>query len=67
MYRNDFTPAWENQVGVSRQAPVVQPVSESHPVNEGPDQQFRLRVLRPNPAHPLASLGGGQGVHLALS
>src|ERR1017187_9737919 len=65
VHKNDFTSAPEHQVWVSRQAADVQSVSVPHAVNQAPDRHLRLRVLRPNPAHPLTALRGGQGVHTA--
>src|ERR1035441_6220673 len=65
VHKNDFTSAPEHQVWISRQAAVVQPVSVPHTVDQAPDRHLRLRVLRPNPAHPLTALHGGQGVHTA--
>src|ERR1039458_3608605 len=50
VHEDDFTSARENNGGVSRQAPVVQPVTTAHPVHEAPEQHLRLRVLRPDPA-----------------
>ena len=67
MYENDFTSTREYQVGITRQAPVMEPIAIAHSVHKAPDYHLGLRILRPNPAHPLASPGGGQGVHLALS
>lgn len=63
MYKNDFTPTGEYQIRIAREVTYVQPIPESHPMDEPPDHHLRLGVFRTNSAHPLASLSGGQGVH----
>jgi hypothetical protein len=61
--KNDLTSAREYQIRVSGQVSRMQAIAKTHPVNKVPDCEFRFRVLRPNPAHPLAALCGGQCVH----
>ena len=49
MYKNDFTPTGEYQIRIAGEVTYVQPIPESHPMDEPPDHVFRT-----NSAHPLA-------------
>jgi hypothetical protein len=51
VYEDDTAILGHNDVGFARQVFAVQPKSISHPVQQRPDGLFRLRILRPNPAH----------------
>ena len=53
----DHLPAGaENEVGASRQVFRVKPVAIPQAVDESPNSDLRLRVLRPDSAHSLAAL-----------
>jgi len=53
---NDFTSVWEHDVGAAGKIAPVKSVPEADREHQPPDQQFRFRVRRAHPAHPLASL-----------
>ena len=60
---DDRVPLWEHDIGMSGQFGRMQMVAEAQSVEVSAYKHLRLRVLRPNPAHDLASLLWGDGVH----
>ena len=50
------------QVGFSGQALIVQPVPEPVGVKKFPDDQFRFRILSPDPGHIVGTYGFGVDV-----
>src|SRR6185437_7844198 len=63
---NDFAAAGENKIRMPWEISRVEPEAESHAMDQAADNDLRFRVLGPNPAHPLTSFGGRQGVHTLL-
>ena len=61
--KNDFSARREYKIRLTREVPYVKSVAETHCLDQPADDQFRLRVLRANPAHALASLLGRQCIH----
>lgn len=61
--KNDRVPLWKHDVGMPRQFGRMQTVAEPQCMQVTAHDHLRLRVLRPNPAHHLAALFWGKGVH----
>ena len=63
VHEDDRVPLGKHDVGMSWQFRRMQTVAEPQSMEVSAHDHLRLRVLRPNPAHDLASLLWGNGVH----
>ena len=64
MDENDGATARENEIGSSRQSPVVQPIAISETVRDPPNGKLYTRVLAPNTRHSRASSSWCEYVHV---
>lgn len=60
---DDRVSLWERDVGMPQQFGRMQTEANPQSVEEMAHDHLRLRVFRPNPAHHLATLFWGKGVH----
>ena len=63
VHEDDRMPLWKHDVWMTWQFGGMETVAEPQGVKMAAHDHLRLRVLRPNPAHDLASLFWGDGVH----
>lgn len=63
MDEDDLSTASEYNIGTAGQFFAVEPVSITKFVQHAAYDQFRRRILTPDPAHVLASLVGRKSIH----
>jgi hypothetical protein len=54
----------EDEIGGPRKLAIMETIAITHRVHHPPDDQFGSCVLRPDPAHDLASLLSRKRIHL---
>lgn len=62
MNQNNRMIPGKNDIRLSRQIPVMQPLAEPPGVQSAPDHHFRLGVAPANPAHIKPTLGCSQDI-----
>jgi hypothetical protein len=60
---NDFLSFRENQVWIPRKGPIMEPISETHTMNQATYNQLGLCVFMAHSAHALTSLLFTQRIH----